>query len=259
MESPATESPVRPRRRCVHVVLPAFNEAACIGRLLEHLDDDLGDAGLPYTITLIDDGSSDGTSEAARRHADGMPLTIIRHEHNQGLGATLRDGLVAAAQQAAPRDIIVTMDADDTHTPGLILRMTRMIHEGHDVVIASRYQPGSRTIGVPAYRRALSWLGSMLFRMVFPIRGVRDFTCGYRAYRAEVIQQALQQYGDSFLDQDGFQCMVDVLLKLRRMHLIFGEVPFILRYDIKEGASKMNVGRTIRRTLALMLRRRLGG
>ena len=259
MEMSATEAPIRARRRCVHVVLPAFNEAACIGRLLEHLDDDLGDAGQPYTITLIDDGSSDGTSEVARLHGRQLPLTIIRHEHNQGLGATLRDGLVAAAQQAAPRDIIVTMDADDTHTPGLILRMTRMIHEGHDVVIASRYQPGSRTIGVPTHRRALSWLGSLLFRIVFPIRGVRDFTCGYRAYRAEVIQQALRQYGDSFLDQDGFQCMVDVLLKLRRMHLIFGEVPFILRYDIKEGASKMNVGRTIRRTLALMLRRRLGG
>lgn len=252
------ESAPRPRRRCVHVVLPAFNEAACIGRLLEHLHEDLNDANQPFTVTLVDDGSSDGTSEVAKAHATGMDLRIIRHERNRGLGATLRDGLVAAAAQAAPRDILITMDADDTHTPGLILRMTRMIHEGHDVVIASRYQPGSRTIGVPAYRRALSYFGSLLFRLVFPIRGVRDFTCGYRAYRAEVIQQALQQYGDSFLDQDGFQCMVDVLLKLRRMHLIFGEVPFILRYDIKEGASKMNVGRTIRRTLALMLQRRLG-
>lgn len=258
MNSPASDPAARSRRRCVHVVLPAFNEAACIGRLLEHLDEDLGDAGQPYTVTLVDDGSTDGTTEAAQAFTSRIDLRLIRHERNQGLGATLRDGLVAAAAQAAPRDILVTMDADDTHTPGLILRMTRMIHEGHDVVIASRYQPGSRTIGVPAHRRALSYFGSLLFRLVFPIRGVRDFTCGYRAYRAEVIQQALRQYGDAFLDQDGFQCMVDVLLKLRRMHLIFGEVPFILRYDIKEGASKMNVGRTIRRTLALMLRRRLG-
>lgn len=44
-------------------------------------------------------------------------------------------------------DIIVTMDADDTHAPGLVLRMVRMISEGHDVVIASRYRPGSRPSG----------------------------------------------------------------------------------------------------------------
>jgi dolichol-phosphate mannosyltransferase len=53
--------------------------------------------------------------------------------------------------------------------------------------------------------------------------------------------------------------MVDILLKLRRMNLIFGEVPFILRYDWKEGGSKMNVTRTVRDTLGLMWKRRLGG
>jgi dolichol-phosphate mannosyltransferase len=60
-----------------------------------------------------------------------------------------------------------------------------------------------------------------------------------------------------FFDQDGFQVMVDVLLKLRRRKdLIFGEVPLILRYDLKEGSSKMDVGGTIRGTLELMWRRR---
>ena len=91
--------------------------------------------------------------------------------------------------------------------------------------------------------------------MLFPIRGVRDYTCGYRAYRAVVIKDALSDYGDDFLNQDGFQCMVDILLKLRRRDLIFGEVPFILRYDIKEGGTKMNVRRTILQTLLLIVRR----
>jgi len=258
MSHSRSESAPRPRRR-VHVVLPAFNEAACLGHLLDRLDEDLTEAGLPFEVIVVDDGSTDGTAEIAEDYGARMPVALVRHAVNQGLGAAIRDGLKHAAEAAAPRDIIVTMDADDTHTPGLILRMSRMICEGHDVVIASRYQPGSRTIGVPLHRRALSWGGSLLLRTVFPIRGVKDFTCGYRAYRAGVIQDALTQYGDGFLDQEGFQCMVDILLKLRRMHLIFGEVPFILRYDSKEGASKMRVGRTIRRTLALMLRRRLGG
>jgi dolichol-phosphate mannosyltransferase len=65
-----------------------------------------------------------------------------------------------------------------------------------------------------------------------PIRGVRDYTCGYRAYRGRVLRQAFQRYGDDFINQEGFQCMVDILLKLRKMDVIFGEVPLILRYDL---------------------------
>jgi len=49
--------------------------------------------------------------------------------------------------------------------------------------------------------------------------------------------------------------MVDVLLKLRKHNIIFGEIPFILRYDLKEGSSKMNVGKTVKNTLLLMLKR----
>ncbi len=55
-----------------------------------------------------------------------------------------------------------------------------------------------------------------------------------------------------------FQCMVDILLKLRRPDLIFAEVPMVLRYDMKQCASKMRVGRTIGNTLLLMVNRRLG-
>ena len=243
-------------KRKVYVVLPVYNEEGRIESLLNHIDEAMEDASIAYEVVLVDDGSRDSTQEIVRACAARMPLHLMRHEVNQGLGATIRDGLLAAVQRAGARDIIVTMDADDTHAPGLILRMVRMISEGHDVVIASRYRPGSRTVGVPFYRLILSHASSWLFRLVFPIRGVKDFTCGYRAYRARVIRESLERYGENFFDQEGFQCMVDILLKLRRMNLIFGEVPFILRYDYKEGSSKMNVSKTIRDTLALLWRRR---
>ncbi len=246
------------RRRRVYVVLPAYNEESRLPALLERLHESMEEAGLLYQIILVDDGSSDRTGEIARGWAARHPLLYSRHETNQGLGATIRDGLAEAAALASGEDVVVTMDSDDTHTPGLILRMARMIAEGYDVVIASRYQPGSRTVGVPLSRRVLSWAGSMLFRVVLPIHGVRDFTCGYRAYRAGVVQAAIADYGQGFVDQEGFQCMVDILLKLRRRPLIFGEVPMVLRYDRKQGASKMDVGSTAAATLGLMLRRRFG-
>lgn len=245
-------------RRLVYVVLPVYNEEARIESLLNHVDEALEDAAMPYRVILVDDGSRDATRDIVRECATRMPIRLVQHEVNLGLGATIRDGLAAAVESAGDRDIIVTMDADDTHAPGLILRMVRMISEGHDVVIASRYRAGSRCVGVPLFRQALSYGGSWMFRMVFPIRGVKDFTCGYRAYRARVLRDAFQRYGEDFLDQDGFQCMVDILLKLRRMNLIFGEVPFILRYDYKEGGSKMNVSRTVRATLGLVWKRRFG-
>ena len=242
----------------VYIVLPAFNEELRIGVLLERIDEVMFDDGLEYTVIVIDDGSTDTTPVIVEKAMKTMPVAFVRHRINRGLGSTIRDGLQKAMGMADSHDIIITMDSDDTHTPGLILRMVHMIREGYDVVIASRYQHEARIIGVPLIRQLLSLGASWIMRILFPIRGVRDYTCGYRAYRADVLQRARQQFGSRLFNQDGFQCMVDILLKLRTMHLIFGEVPFILRYDYKEGGTKMKVWSTVKNTLFLMIKRRFG-
>ena len=257
MAEPSQPSAGR-RRQHIWIVLPAYNEAASLPQLLDRIEGAMAEADLAYQILLVDDGSVDSTLQIAEDAARRLPLTIEEHPQNKGLGKTIRDGLTKAAELADPDDILVTMDADNSHTPELVWRMVRQVREGYDVVVASRYRPGSRVLGLSWFRRALSYWGSWLFRLVLPIRGIRDFTCGYRAYRAEVMQQALADHGPRFFDQEGFQCMVDILLKLRRRDLIFGEVPMVLRYDLKEGASKMRLGMTIRDTLLLILKRRFG-
>jgi len=244
--------------RAIFIVLPAFNEAHSLAALFHHIDNALSEVPLAYQIVLVDDGSRDATRAIAEELSRQMPVTIIRHDENLGLGATIRDGLVAAAQKSLKNDIIITMDADDTHTPGLVPRMVEKIREGFDVVIASRFQKDSRVIGVPFQRYALSLFASLLFRFFLPIKGVKDYTCGFRAYRAEVIKNALDRYGNKFFDRDGFECMVDILLKLRKMALIFCEVPFILRYDLKDGHTKMNITRTMSNSLILLFKRRIG-
>ena len=245
-------------RRTVHIVLPAYNEADNLPALLDALQETMEDNRIAYDVIVVDDGSSDRTAAIVEDCAETLPVVLVRHAVNQGLVATLRDGLQTALERAGQRDIVITMDADDTHTPGLIVQMVRMIGEGYDVVIASRYRAESRAYGVPVLRRVMSRAASLLMRVVFPIRGVRDFTCGYRAYRADVLQRAVDRYRGEFVNQEGFQCMVDILLKLRPMELIFGEVPLLLRYDRKGGESKMRIGRTAKNTLLLLLRRRLG-
>ena len=248
-----------PKSARVIVVLPAYNEEQNIGRLLDSIDTAMQDEQLPYQVLVVEDGSRDGTLRVLESYLDRVPLRIHRHEVNQGLGITIRDGLQIAAQIADDADIVVTMDADETHPPGLIFRMVHMIREGHDVVIASRYRPGARVFGVSAFRQLMSIGASMLFRIAFPTRGVRDYTCGYRAYRGRVLRKAVATYGDKFVAVTGFQCMIDILLKLRALNVIFGEVPMVLRYDLKQGESKMRIARTVRQSLALLVRRRFGG
>jgi dolichol-phosphate mannosyltransferase len=247
-----------PVQRVLRLVLPAYEEAENLPSLLRAVQQTMVENGFLYEVIVVDDGSRDRTAAIAEEWAGALPLVLVRHAVNQGLGATLRDGLQTALERAGPADVVITMDADDTHVPGLIVRMVQMIGEGYEVVIASRYQPGARICGVSLMRRAMSRAASLLMRLIVPIRGVRDFTCGYRAYRVELLRRAAARYGGQLVDQAGFQCMVDLLLKLRPLHPIIGEVPMLLRYDRKGGQSKMRVAHTAGNTLLLLFRRRLG-
>ncbi|MDD2710551.1 MAG: glycosyltransferase family 2 protein [Verrucomicrobiae bacterium] len=259
MEQEAVRVPPPPRlQRIIRVVLPAFNEEKALVPLTGRIRQMMVFHGLDYEITVVDDGSSDDTLKVAKECAREMPIRILRHLKNAGLGATIRDGLIDAVKNAGEHDIIITMDADNSHTPGLILRMVRLIDEGCDVVIASRFTPGARVLGVSFFRQILSIGASWMVRLLLPIPGVKDFTCGFRAYRADILREAFAKYQTSFIEQEGFQCMVDILLKLRDLDLVFGEVPLIHRYDLKPSSSKMNVGRTVMGTIKLLLSRRFG-
>jgi dolichol-phosphate mannosyltransferase len=127
------------------------------------------------------------------------------------------------------------------------------------VVIASRYREGSQVRGLSLHRRFLSSGASWLFRIFFPTRGVRDYTCSYRAYRAKAMKSLVERYGREFISERGFSCMVDILLRLRERDLVFAEVPLVLRYDRKPGQTKMRIFQTLFDTLKLLLRRRFGG
>lgn len=232
------------------VVLPAYNEEQAIPRLLAKLTPLYTEGGLTGHVIVVDDGSSDGTATIVRNW--GKSVELISHSRNMGLGAAIRTGLVYAAEQADEGDAIVTMDADDTHNPGLIPRMVQTLGEGYDVVIASRYQAGSRTLGLSPIRRFLSWGAGLLFRLVLPIRGVRDYTSGFRAYRAAIIKCAIQRWGEQFVDRNDFSSMPRVLLRMRRLGAIAVEVPMILRYDLKPTVSKMRVSRNLQANLRLI-------
>lgn len=247
----------------IFVVLPAWNEERVIGATLLALEAAMRGREGEYQAVLVDDGSRDHTAEEAERAvvASGgtLPLTVLRHVLNRGLGAGLQTGIYWCLEQAEDDDVIVTLDADNTQPPALIPALVRKLDEGNDIVIASRYRSGAEVHGVPGYRRALSDLGRMVFQALYPIRGVRDYTCCFRAYRASVLRRARWVYGEELWTARGFEAVMDLLLRLGSLGARVDEVGFVLDYSDRVGQSKMNVLRTVRKTLTLLVRRRLEG
>lgn len=239
--------------------LPAYNEAEALPRLLKRMRESAALLDERLHVIVVDDGSDDDTAAAAEREdSAAMRVEVVRHDRNRGLHGALDTGFRAALERAAATDWILTMDADDTHPPSAIAAMLKKGRAGADVVIASRFQPGAEWFGLSWDRLLFSKVVSGLFRIAWPIRNVRDYTCGYRLYRAEILRRAYATHGDAFVNEPSFACMPDVLWKVSRLRPAFAEVPLSLHYDRKPGASKMKVGRTIRRTLALLIKRRLG-
>ncbi len=238
------------------IALPAYNEEEALSRLLPDIAAALEEARVPYRILVVDDGSTDRTASVVESCADHLSVRLIRHPHNLGLGAAMQTLFGTALAGMGENDILVTMDADETHRPALIVPMVQKIREGADVVIASRYRPGSQIIGVPKHRNLLSAGAAWLFRTIAPVRGAKDYTCGYRAYSALILRRMAEVYGETLTTESGFACMVDLLLKLGSLGAVVAEVPMILRYDLKPGRSKMNVLKTVRDTLRVLWARR---
>lgn len=235
------------------VLLPAYNEEKSLPLLLDRIAAfSASYSAEPCQVIVVNDGSSDATADIASAHATRMPLTLINHDGNKGLGAAMRTGLSAAARVVTEDDAVVTMDADNTHDPALIGALRTELGRGYDLVIASRYQKGGAEIGLSLPRHIFSKGASTLLRLFFPIAGARDYTCGYRIYSGALLRRAAATYGDALVEEQGFTCMAEILIKLARIGARVSEVPLVLRYDLKEGASKMNVQRTIRRYFVLI-------
>ncbi len=226
-------------------VLPAYNEGARLEQLLDRIRGAM--ESCPYKIVVVDDGSKDETPEILERRKADLPLSVVTHTVNQGLARTLYDGLAWVAANANDNDIAITMDADDTHDPVYALPMAESLDKGFDVVIASRFQPGSAVIGVPAHRLLYSAGVRALLKMLLPIPNVHDYACGYRAVTTPIVRKALELFGEELIElRDwGFICTAEVLWKLHLAGARCSEVPFTLRYDMKESVSRMPTSRTV--------------
>jgi len=227
--------------RCV-VVVPTFNERENIADLLRTLRSTVPDAQL----MVVDDLSPDGTGAVADGVAAELgQITVVHREGKPGLGAAYRHGFDLAFQQGF--DAIVSMDSDFSHDPAVIPTMLRLLDEGADVVIGSRYVPGGGTQDWPLRRRLLSRWGNRYTGLLLGAK-VRDCTAGFRAYRAEV----LQQINPGSTGAEGYAFLTELTRRLARSGANIVETPILFK-DRERGTSKMS-GRIIVESMLLVTR-----
>ncbi len=229
------------------ILLPAYNEEDTLPRLLPKILAFAARQPFEVRIVVVNDGSTDNTAKVLSDFAAREPIEIITHKINRGLGETERHGFEYIAERCSPLDVIVRFDADDSHEPDYIATLLGRIEEGFDVVNTSRFRPTGGQKGVSRYRAFISYCANTFMACVFRISGVRDYTCGFRAYRAKAIQDGIRVFGNDFIQLKGmgFTSTLEMLVKLKLVGCKFAEVPFVLRYDQKTSASKMLTGITV--------------
>ena len=208
------------------VIIPTYREGENIGAIIRTVEDVLAKAGIRGEILVVDDSSPDGTIPAVRALETALPnLRLVVRTSDPGLSQSVVEGFSLAR---AP--VLLVMDADFSHPPGLIPRFLGEIRGGADVVIGSRYTKGGGIEAWPLSRRVISSGATLLGRMLFP--EITDPVSGFFALKKEVVAGAP-------LHPRGYKILMEVLGKGRWSKA--REVPFVFK-DRKAGSSKLRPG-----------------
>jgi len=198
-------------------VIPCLNEEKFIGDVVnearKHVDN----------VLVVDDGSSDRTTEVARNAG----AEVISHEKRRGAGAATRTGFLAALKAGA--GIVVTLDGDGQHNADEIPRLLEPVLSGQaDLVIGSRFIIPETN--VPLYRKLGIYFITWLYNFISNVK-ISDAQSGFRAHSRKLLESI-------DIKQDDFSFSIEVLLQARRMGFPIREVPVSCLYH--EDGSTIN-------------------
>jgi len=214
----------------VLVVLPTFNEAENIDRVLRRIRAALPDAG----VLVVDDGSPDGTADMAQSLAGELgSIEVLRRRAKSGLGSAYRAGFAWGLQR--DWEAFVEMDADLSHEPEALPSLVAPLSEGVDLVVGSRYVSGGSIPNWRWHRRLLSQGGNVYAALALGLH-VSDSTSGFRAYRAD----ALRRIDLDAVRAEGYGFQIEMVLQVLEHGGHVTEVP-IRFVDRVDGKSKMSM------------------
>lgn len=168
----------------VTIVIPAYNEEASIGFVVDKLKTVLTKARISYEVIVVDDGSSDQTSILAQQSG----AHVIRHMRNHGYGASLKSGI-----QAAKYEVIVIIDADGTYPVNQVPNLIEKLQTA-DMVVGARI---SNNVNIPFIRKPAKLL---LRKLAGYVTGehIPDLNSGMRAFRRGFVEHYLSILPDKF-------------------------------------------------------------
>jgi len=211
------------------VVIPTYNEAENIERMLHRIHDCLPEAG----VLVVDDGSPDGTADLVEAASASLPdVHLLRRSAKSGLGSAYRAGFAWGLERGY--DVFVEIDADFSHDPAALPEVIAPLGEGFDVSIGSRYIEGGSIPNWAWHRHLLSRGGNAYASMVLGL-GVADATAGYRAYSARILRKLnLEQ-----IRAEGYGFQIEMTYRSKQHGGRITEVP-IKFVDREAGESKMS-------------------
>jgi len=222
---------VETSRRAV-VVVPTYNEAGNIERLLETIlasDPNIG-------VLVVDDSSPDGTADivdrVAARSEFARRVDVLRRPSKSGLGTAYRAGFSRVLD--AGETICVQMDADFSHDPRYLIEIISAVEMGADAAIGSRYVPGGRIENWPRLRLFLSRWGNRYAAGMLGL-AVNDATAGYRAYSSAL----LRRIDFASVRAEGYGFQIEMTHRAVRSGARIVEVP-ITFVDRVVGESKLS-------------------
>jgi len=207
------------------IVVPTYNEAGGIERLIETLTATFAVEELDGEIVVVDDNSPDGTGAIVDRLAGRFPVRCLHRPGKMGLSSGVIDGWNFARPES---EALGAMDADFSHDVAALPRMVRALASGgYGLAIGSRYVPGGGISNWPRRRRITSLVAVALAK---PLTPVNDITSGYLLVKREALEGI-------DLDPIGFKIGLEVIARAKYGRAI--EVPYVFT-DRIVGESKLN-------------------
>ncbi len=205
------------------VVIPVYNEPVTVFEIVDRV------RALPISkqIVVVDDGSTDGTSQALER-LSGLPdVVVLKHTVNRGKGAALQTGF-----QYAQGRFVIVQDADLEYNPQDILRVIEPLQAGQsDVVYGSRYLDNAQQD--PSWLHRLGNWGLTTFSNLLTGHKLTDMETCYKAFRRELLQQIR-------IEQDRFGFEPEITAKLAQRGVTIREVG--ISYDCRSREEGKKIG-----------------
>jgi len=210
------------------IVIGTYNESGNISEIVQRiLALDRG-----FHVLIIDDNSPDGTGQIADSLAAEHPeVKVIHRPSKMGLGTAYITGFKYGIDRGY--DVIITMDADFSHSPEVLPRFLEEI-ESYDLVIGSRNIRGGRVENWPWYRKLVSRGGSLYARLVTGLP-VKDATGGFNCYRSDL----LRKIGLEGIRSEGYSFHIETKHRAWKAGARILEIPIVF-VDRTRGASKMS-------------------